>query len=166
MKLVPLKQWICDTCGEVIDGAENGFLEWITGDDRKAHDFHIVHHYPVSPRRDKEEGCYQHEHAQGRRDSHLNNFTDQNGLTTLLAFVDVGHLDSDDGGPWVRSAHEFAEIVRRLWVRHYEEARLYWSAAAADGVFDGANEISPYTQRTLKEIVNEYGDAEEAEEEE
>jgi methionyl-tRNA synthetase len=24
IKLIPLKQWYCDSCGEIIDGVENG----------------------------------------------------------------------------------------------------------------------------------------------
>lgn len=30
MELQPLKQWICDTCGEIIEAPHDGWLEWVT----------------------------------------------------------------------------------------------------------------------------------------
>jgi hypothetical protein len=49
MKLKTLQQWICDTCGEIIADPSQGYVEWLTGEDRLAHGYRIVHHAPYSP---------------------------------------------------------------------------------------------------------------------
>lgn len=89
---------------------------------------------------------------------HLHEYVGANGLAKLLSFLDIGQIDPDGmRGSRVHSTRELAEIIRRLMLPHYEEARLYWSAAEADGVFDGANESSPYIQGTLEGIIRDYG---------
>lgn len=154
MRLTPLKQWICDTCRQVIESPDDGWLEWITDDDHAAQGFRIVHHMPKSPRRN---GCYQHGKNDHRQDTHLSDFVGVDGMAYLLALLDAGYCDPN-GGCDVKSTREFADLVRRLQVPHYEEARLYWSKAEQDGYFDGANQVSPYTQATLTRIVEQYSD--------
>ena len=49
----------------------------------------------------------------------------------------------------VRNLEEWAEVFRRLHIPHYEEARQYWSATEADGVFSEMRLTLPiYTRRT------------------
>lgn len=157
MRLIPLRQWICDTCGEVIESPRDGWLEWVATDSRHARDFRIVHHRPVSPRGEHPpDGCYQHASERGRQDSHLDSFVGADGLARLLSFLDIGYIDPDDSGPRVESTRELAELTRRHMLPHYEEARLYWSEAVSDGFFDGANEVSPYTQTTLTAIIERF----------
>ena len=43
MKLIPLKQWICDTCGEIINSPEQGYFQFNVTD-KKIDYFIIVHH--------------------------------------------------------------------------------------------------------------------------
>jgi hypothetical protein len=50
MKLVPLKQWICDTCGEVIERPNEGYVQFVdSNNDGNYDDFVIVHHAAYSP---------------------------------------------------------------------------------------------------------------------
>jgi len=58
-------------------------------------------------------------------------FCDVNGLAKLLAMLQYKKLENPD---------ELAEIIRRIHVPYYEEARLYWDTAKADGYFIDANE--------------------------
>ncbi len=162
MKLEPLQQWICDECGELIDGAEQGWLEWLSLMDKPAWGFRIVHHISFSPSlpRGPHEGCYGYGSALERKDNHLNIFVGIDGLSKLLYFVDYGQVDPGDSGPHFKSAHEFAEIFRRLQIPYYEEARQYWAKAQNDGYFDDANEVSPYFQGSLRRIIEKYGDDE------
>lgn len=51
---------------------------------------------------------------------------------------------------------EFTEVLRRLTIPHYEEARLYFKQAAQDGFFDEVNEIALYSQDTLSFIIHKY----------
>lgn len=51
--LIPLKQFICDECGEIINSPGEGYVEWEEGIDQDgqffAKGFRIVHHLPKSP---------------------------------------------------------------------------------------------------------------------
>jgi hypothetical protein len=159
MKLKPLAQWVCDTCGEVIKSPEDGWLEWISDEDRKSSGFRIVHHLLASPRKKirPEEGCYQYNDNPNGSDSHLSEFTGEDGLSHLLMFLDWGHVDPE-GGSRVARPDELAELFRRVMLPHYEEARMYWSHATEAGEFADANQISPYTQESLKRIIREFGE--------
>lgn len=157
MELVPLRQWMCDTCGEIIESADDGYLEWVRDDENRAYDFRIVHRLSKSPRREHSAGgCYQHGSPYRRQDASLDTFLGEDVLAHLLAFLDLGQIDPEDTGPHVQSTRELVELVRRLMLPHYEEARLHWSDAQRDGFFDGANEVSPYSQRLLRSIVENY----------
>jgi hypothetical protein len=158
MKLKPLEQWICDACGNVIENPNDGWLEWLEDENHKAYGFRIVHHLSASPLKgSKSDGCYAYGREPGRSDNHLGHFLGVDGLAALLLFLDVGQMDPNDTGPHVRSAGELAELFRRLMMAHYEEARQYWESAVGDGQFDSGNELSPYTQLTLRSIVRDHG---------
>jgi hypothetical protein len=153
-RLKPLEQWICDACGEVIQRQEHGWLEWLRDrDDRfRASGFKIVHDSLHSPR--GQFGCYHYTNHRGRSDAHLAEYVGSDATAWLLGLLArSGRRDSG-----VKDIWEFAELVRRLTIPYYEEARQYWNRAETDGVFDGANEVSPYTQRTLRHVIDTYGE--------
>lgn len=153
MKLTPLKQWVCDRCREVIDSAEDGFMEWITDAEHKAHGFRIVHNH---------DRCFHYTDHMARADNHLEEYVGASGLIVMLAFLDPGPLLARKyKGPEVRDVRDWVEIVRRLHLPYYEEARLYWRRAASDGLFEDANEVSPYSADALKTIIQQYRDKEE-----
>ena len=133
MKLEPLEQWICDACGEVIETPGDGYLEWLSGDDHKAHSFRIVHHAPKSPRKPGGD-CYAYTKASGRMDLDLDAHVGPSGLPHLLTFLDAGEYHQRDyQGPEVRNVREWVELFRRLQLPYYEEARLYWGRAREAG---------------------------------
>ena len=58
----PLKQFRCDTCGQLIESPVEGWVEWVWDrNTRNARAFRICHHVSFSPRRGPE-GCYLHGH--------------------------------------------------------------------------------------------------------
>lgn len=148
MKLLPLSQWKCDACGRIIERPEVGWVEWMAGPTRgtKAHAFRIVHNssrcqYPSTGR---------------VHDIHLVHLLGPDGLVTLLALlVPGGQTGNREEG--VAGLDEWAELVRRLHVPHYEEARQYWADADADGYFTGLAERALYSQPTLLHILSKYG---------
>jgi hypothetical protein len=75
-------------------------------------------------------------------------------MARLLPFL-LGYDPERESG--VTSLVEYAEVVRRLTIPHYEEAWLFWKKAMADGFFYGAHEISQYTHYKLKRLINQYG---------
>lgn len=164
--LVPLKQFICDTCGEIIDKPEEGWIEWISKLDfdkgtREIHSFNIVHHYSYSPlATHTNEGCYQHQGKLGRSDNHLNHFiNDDYKMANILRFLDIGpYLNPDYKGTDITDMRQYVETVRRLTIPYYEEARLYWQRALDDGYFQDASELWIYGVSNLKRLIEIYGD--------
>lgn len=144
----PLEQFICDTCHSLIGKPEEGWFEWLS-DDTGIHSFRIVHHKSV---------CHQHSAHRHVKDNHLNYFVGPENLPSLYKFLDPGYRYNRDLQPVANNLQlaEFTEILRRFTIPHYEEARLYFDQAEQDGLFDGANEVSPYKQDLLKSIIHNY----------
>ena len=145
MRLKPLEQWVCDECGQMIDEAEDGWLEWKTyrSGGAKYGDFRIVHNTAGSPRYPYGD-CYRRSYVFG---SHLKRYCGLDGLARLLAMFQL-----------VEKPDEIVEIIRRLHIPHYEEARLYWERAKEDGFFAGtsADAVWPYLPDTLKALIELY----------
>lgn len=164
--LVPLKQFICDTCGEVVKKPEEGWIEWISKSDfengiREIHSFRIVHHYSFSPlATSNNDGCYQHKGKIGHSDNHLNHFISDNyKMAKILGFLDMGpYHDPKYKGTDITDMRQYIETVRRLTIPYYEEARLYWETALEDGYFQDANELWIYGVDNLKRLIEMYGD--------
>lgn len=157
--LTPLKQFICDTCGEIIEKPEDGYLEWVYSDDRMQSEFNIVHHGGSSPRKKyNHNGCYQHVNRNGRMDMALNQILDPNRtMAYLLKFIDMGRYHDPDKKKIAKvNISEYVELVRRLTINYYEEARAYWDEAISDGSIDEDNIITNYSVDFLKGIVDKY----------
>lgn len=149
--MTPFEQFICDSCGEMIESTDDGWVEWISDDDLKAHSFRIVH---------RDQKCqYDSYRVRGLSDDHLTEFLGPNRLANLYRFIDLGPIHDPKGlrSPKARNLREYMEIVRRLTIPHYEEARLYWDKAKQDGFFEGANEIWVYFSNNLKALIEKYG---------
>jgi len=170
MRLKPREQWICDDCGQVIEHATQGMVEWLHEDDehdnRKHYGWRIVHHTPASPRNPyrpkraklNSECCYKYSHVPHSCSTHLDDFVGPDGLPRILGMIDRGPLiDKPHDVPHVRNLQEWAEFVRRLALPFYEEARLYWKQAEAAGRLDGErNHVYLYSQEFLRSIIDEF----------
>lgn len=153
-KLPPLRQWICDECGEVIEEPSHGYVEW---DEREGtgvgFGFRIVHHNLHSPLK-PDRNCYRY---QAGSHLHLEHFLGADGILRLLALVDPGEFHIPDfDGPYVENIREWVTFFRRLHVPYFEEARLYLSRAAASGEVGGVNEVALYQADTMERIVDDF----------
>lgn len=81
-------------------------------------------------------------------------------MANLYRFIDLGPIHDPKGvrPPKARDLREYMELVRRLTIPHYEEARLYWDKAKQNGFFEGANEIWVYLPNNLRDLIQEYGE--------
>ena len=86
----------------------------------------------------------------------LESFLGDEGKVHFLSMIDPGPDFREDYREHIADKRLLLETFRRLQLPYYEEARLYWDKAKADGYFDGANEIWTYLPRTLKNLVEEY----------
>lgn len=160
--LTPLKQFICDECGQVINSPEDGYVEWESGQDEEGNHFErgfrIVHHLPKSPYKEtKRDGCYIYGKSHYRSDISLSWFLDH-VHQELFSWLDLGFLHDSTGniGNRVVNFKEYADFARRLTIPYYEEARLYFQNVLTDSDFTDNNEISIFNENTLKSIINKY----------
>jgi hypothetical protein len=154
--LIPLEQWICDTCGDVIESVDDGWIEWLVDystSPPQSYSFRICHHLTASPRGGSD-GCYAHIHEGNTADLHLHQFT----LIEYLSALDVGRIHQPKfKGAGVRDLREWVELGRRLFLPYYEEARPHVDAARSQLLADGENEVSVFTEKVLKQIIDDYG---------
>lgn len=152
--LKPLQQWICDSCGELIEQPEHGWVEW-KATDHKKHGFRIVHHALHSPRREAGRNCY-YSNDERAGDLHLTDLIGVDGLIILTSWLDVGEWHNEDYvEPRVSNLREWTTLFRRLHLPYYEEARNY-TAELQEMRSGGANEIYLYLPDTLKRIIEEH----------
>ena len=151
----PLKQWICDKCGEIIKRPEDVYVIWNEDSHEKLNEIHIVHHNNRSE--DKIIGC-DNQQRKFPLSASLSDFIGDKGLVKLLSLVDPGPYHSKEYKDRIASKRAFLEFFRRVQIPYYEEARLYWNQAIQDGLFSGANEVWIYLPSTLKLIIEKYKD--------
>ncbi len=156
--LEPLKQWVCDSCGEIINSAEDGWVEWLDGEEEfnSCYGFKIVHNDGSSPR--GKGGCFHYSEKQGPSDIQLDHFMGDKGYVYLLSFLDWGpYVIPEYKGPRVKDIREFIEFMRRLTIPYYEEARMFFKEALADGDLDPSSVDMIYDPEDLKRIVDKHG---------
>lgn len=141
--LLPLVQFVCDSCGGTIEPG-HGRLEWLEHD-HVARSLRIVHHG---------ESCQSPPQQQGRRELPLDDFAGPDKLASLYGFISVAPNGENTATP--EHQEEFTEILRRLTMPYYEEARLYWNKAMTDGFFGSASDAQIYSSTSCKALVQSY----------
>lgn len=162
--LKPLQQFVCDTCGGVIEEPADGMLQWRYGD--RISGFTITHKPHRSPRRGSN-GCYtvpedvvndfELEHVSLPTPKALGSPDYSPSFDALVRFTSL--LEPRDNGriPDVADIGEFMEVFRRLYVPYYEEARVYRKRAQADGMYEGLWGYQKHMQDILRDIIVKYG---------
>ncbi len=150
----PLRQWICDVCGKVIEKPEDGYVVWGTNEQGKIDKIRILH------KNNHVNGCVtgcDHDHGHRYPSSlPVESFLGDDGKVRLLSLIDPGPDFQAEYQEHIANMRLFLEFFRRVQLPYYEEARLYWEKARADGYFAGANEIWTYLPRNLKMLIDEY----------
>lgn len=147
IKMEPLQEWVCDSCGELVD-IKDGWFEWVTDQNTGlASGFRIVH----NSRNCFYDSMQLHHQGKSNHDMHIDSYLGASGLVKLLAIAERGNIED---------ISEWTEIVRRLHIPYYEEAKIHWGSAERDGYFDGANEYWSYLPDVCKRLIERYGDDE------
>ncbi len=148
-------EWICDSCGEPILGARQGWVEWQSAkyqgvEGPRAKGLRLVHAYPSSPRRKRESRCqYDRAHFSSHRseymirDMALAEMTGPDGLQVLLRLIKEGELPAD----------EVLAMIRRLRVPGFEHARLHFEEAKETDVICEDHDLDLCTQETIERIL-------------
>lgn len=145
----PLTRWRCDRCGDLIEGADKGYVIW--GAHRHNNTgFEIIHQGRCD---DKSKT-----HSAALRD-----FLGPNGFAYLTSLLTDGIVRTEhtemtrEPLSRVHDINQFTDFMRRVQLPFYEEARDYLRTSEAwDRLYD-ANEYLPYTQDFLRDVVAEKG---------
>ncbi|MET0283260.1 MAG: hypothetical protein ABW352_02275 [Polyangiales bacterium] len=122
----PFTRWRCDECGQPIEQACDGWVEWRERDGVLC-DFRIVHHVSASPR--GEQGCYGSNISGNML---MEETLGVDGLAWLLGVLAKTAVERA----------QFAELMRRLQVPFYEMARNH----VVDPSSFETNGVREYTQ--------------------
>jgi hypothetical protein len=124
-RLIPLQQWICDECGELIEQPEHGYVEWqYDRDSNTKHSFRIVHRGDHSPR--KPQDCFYPNSERGG-DTAMDSVLGDTGRVYLTSWLDAGAEFTETNRRSVKSLRDWVVLFRRLQVPYFEEARLYFA---------------------------------------
>lgn len=154
--LEPLKQFICDSCGEVIESPEQGWIEWLIKgnptDGYTCSSFRICHHKAASPY-DSVEGCYNYMNKPDEATMHLNHYYEGRNLR-----VDRKPLHTEKRFEGYETSDRKAlDILRlRLECPYYEEARLYLDKAMKDNFLPMNGNEYIINEDVLISVIEEY----------
>jgi len=158
-------QFVCDECGALIESPFEGLVEWESkmDDDGRmiASGFRIVHNLPTSPLRGiKDEGCYRYSQKSPFREARRLNFIYPVSSHFIISFLNPGCFHSLSPESHLNSCrivdfYEFADLARRLTIPYYEEARIYFEEALAEGI-NICDEETVFGERNLQRIIQRY----------
>ena len=139
--------WSCDTCGQPINSIEDGWVEWISrrdGEKTRCHSLRVVHAHSASPRANR---C-QHDEDHWFKDREsivsdlpLEEFLGADGLMHCLQFLSDHDFVDDE---------EVIELIKRLQISGYEQARKHFDEAIARGEFEPNTKPGFYRQSDIK----------------
>ena len=152
----PFTEFKCDVCGKTIK-AEDAMLQWLQRKKDDADPFPMtlvdIH---ICCNRKPCDGIYERRQiTEGLIEQwdHLNRFIGPDYLDELLTFPTERIIPEE-------KKLDFLEIMRRLTIPHYEEARQYFSNAYNDYYIENIREYeeghASWRQQTLKNIIEKY----------
>ncbi|OBH55021.1 hypothetical protein A5687_03340 [Mycobacterium mantenii] len=145
----PLTAWKCDQCQEDITDPGIALVTYRRDDQRRAYDFRLVHKNIDGRRCDPD-------NDDGFIDSiELSQLLGADGLTDLLSLLSAGPYSDDRGVVRVLDFDGYTDLVRRVQIPFYEEARRYWRTQYTRELLGGANHTYPYLPDTLEQIANQ-----------
>lgn len=145
MELNKTEYWICDNCGEKIEDVKDGWVEWLESkdqnDDYKCKGIRIVHRVK----------CIYNEDLLYKKnkslvsDMDLESFSGPDGLMELLEFISDNKFEDNE---------EVIEVIKRIHIPGYEEARIYFDEAIAEGIFEPNTKPGYYTQNNIADVLD------------
>lgn len=139
--------WICDKCGKKITSAKDGWVEWLIPTknnipETRNKGMRIVH---ATNCLYSDQECSKEDAIPG--DDSLENFCGSDGLMELLQFI------SDD---MFENKEEVLEIIKRIHIPGYEEARNFIDDAISEGIYEPNTKENYCSQRNIEKIINHY----------
>jgi hypothetical protein len=141
--------WRCTTCGEFITRIEDGRVEWLAGEEEGSatlRGLRLVHRREASP---KSGGCQYDMRKEFRRNRSiveglsLERFVGPDGLMLLLSMIASGES----------SAEEIIELVKRVQIPGYEQARELFEIAIENGFLSPSIGNGFYLQSEIQALL-------------
>ncbi|WP_156649148.1 hypothetical protein [Mycobacteroides abscessus] len=145
----PLTRWSCDSCGEDITDPEQAWVAFSDGPKEGASGWVIVHHNLYGKKCDPSE----------KSTIALSEAIGPNGLTNLLSFLSYGPIiRAKRSRNRVADFDEFVDLIRRVQIPWYEEARKRWYEEGTRDHVDLSDEVIPFRTESLEWIANQPTD--------
>jgi hypothetical protein len=149
---MPVGPWYCDVCDDLITDPADGYVVWGRdgGDDGdwRDRDYLIIHTGRCDPKG-----------LEYPASLPLTAFMEVDGLTRLLSDLSIGPLklagDDSRNTSHVENLNDFVDLVRRVQIPQYEEARRRFGESTVQDLTADWNETLPYTQEGLTRILGE-----------
>jgi hypothetical protein len=145
LNMAPLNEWLCDSCGEIIPGPDRGYLEWYKKINSEEEAGFIIVHQPSQSCQYDDKKLYRE--GKIERSLPLTSVVGPNGLVDLMFMFQDKRLEDKE---------ELTEIIRRLHIPYYEQARQYWRNAKEDEMFVGMHPTRMFHQDIILEIIDKY----------
>jgi hypothetical protein len=139
-----IEGWRCSSCGELITRVQDGWVEWLAGEDARGAErlrgLRLVHKMPE---------CQYDEHQEFRNDQSiveglpLERFVGPDGLMLLLSFLASGDFPRD----------EVLELIKRVQIPYYEQASRSTHEALELGVLIPAIGQGYYLQSEMRLVL-------------
>lgn len=141
----PLTKWICDLCGKQIIDTLSGVVAWRTNPQLQYHAFKILH----------KGACLAGSGSDQFRE--LGAFPGIDGLSYVLGWLSQGPIARNQGRDMycnVADLDEYADLLRRLYIPHYEQARPYFNDQRVLQYHAQSDEYSPYTVEQFMRLLD------------
>lgn len=141
-----METWICDSCGGLIESADDGWVEWVAPVGAMGRGLRLVHHTV----RGSLSKCMYNQQAEYAKDKgvigdlQLSEFLGADGLMTLLEFISDKKLPTE----------EVLELIKRLHIPGYEHARHTFDEAIDEGVFEPNTAPKYYMQSDIQATLD------------
>lgn len=146
--------WRCAACGELITRVEDGWVEWLAGEDNQGYarskGLRLVHVLAASPRAHDAHGCQYDDRQEFKSDQSvveglsLERFVGADGLMLLLSLIAADELPKD----------ELLELAKRVQIPGYEQARELFPQAIADGFIEPSIGVGYYLQSEIQSLLS------------
>jgi hypothetical protein len=143
--------WICDTCGGTIANAEDGWVEWLTRREdgkRSGRGLRLVHRWVSSPRTDARR-CQYDGDLEFKKNKHTISDTDLPSMLGPGGLMDLLSMVSDDEVP----KEESLEMIKRLHISGYEQARRHFKRAISEGIFEPNTKPGYYNMSDIQATI-------------
>jgi hypothetical protein len=145
--------WRCGSCGELITRVEDGWVEWLAGEDKNGNTrlkgLRLVHQRIATPRSSSKYGCQYDKHSVFKKDQSvveglsLGRFVGPDGLMLLFSLIAEAELPADD----------VLELAKRVQIPGYEQARDLFREAIAQGIIEPSIGAGYYLQSEIHTLL-------------